>query len=178
MSCNKYEQDLFESFGVDSLSDELKKHIQTCASCNDIFNNLQSVTSEIGSDDLFYESDEVVAKRVDAVNTKIDELELFKVIDPKTRWKSYVPMAAALFLIVGVGLITKLTLHFDGSIQSADNSKPEITFVSLTDDDTKSLAEIDISEFVDDYNTEFSLDEMSEEEYKYLEENLNIGEIL
>lgn len=185
MSCKKYEQELFESFGLDSLSSGLQAHINICTSCKEIYNNLQSVSSEIGSDELFYESDEIVAKRVEAVNDKIDQLELSKVVDVTSRWKAYVPMVAALFLVLGVGLITKFLLQFDDSIHTADNSVTELMFVSLTDADTKSLTEIDFAEFVDDYTSEFGLDnelhlidDLSEEEYKYLEENLNIGEIL
>ena len=65
------------------------------------------------------------------------------------------------------------------------NTNSEYLSFSLNDEDTKFLTEVDFSEFVDDYTSEFGLDndlnmldDISEEEYKYLEENLNIGEIL
>lgn len=182
MNCKKYEQELFESFGINSFSSELLTHINTCDSCKDIFDNLQAVSTTIGSDELFFEPDEIVAKRVEAVNNKIDQLELSKVVDVKSRWKSYVPMAAALFLVLGVGLLTKVLLQFDTSTQTAENTNSEYL---LNDADTKLLSEVDFSEFVDDYTSEFGLDndlnmldDISEEEYKYLEKNLNIGEIL
>ncbi|HDL01398.1 MAG TPA: hypothetical protein ENH23_04115 [candidate division Zixibacteria bacterium] len=185
MNCKKYEQELFESFGINSFSSELLKHINTCDSCKDIFANLHAVSTTFGSDELFFESDEIVAKRVEAVNDKIDQLELSKVVDVKSRWKSYVPMAAALFLVLGVGLLTKVLLQFDTSTQTAVNTNSEYLSFSLNDEDTKFLTEVDFSEFVDDYTSEFGLDndlnmldDISEEEYKYLEENLNIGEIL
>ncbi len=185
MNCKKYEQELFESFGINSFSSELLTHINSCDACKDIFDNLQAVSETIGSDELFFESDEIVAKRVEAVNDKIDQLELSKVVDVKSRWKSYVPMAAALFLVLGVGLLTKVLLQFDTSTQTAVNTNSEQLSFSLNDADTKLLTEVDFSEFVDDYTSEFGLDndlnmldDISEEEYKYLEENLNIGEIL
>ncbi len=185
MSCKKFELELFESFGSETLSDELRVHLKTCLACKEIYDNLQLVSGSIGTDDLFYESDEVVAKRVEAVNDKIDQIELSKVVDITARWKAYVPMAAALFLVLGVGLIAKFAMQFNDTTQLADNQKTELMFAMLTDDDTQSITETEFSEFLDSYTTGYTnedelnlLDDLSEEEYKYLEENLNMGEIL
>ncbi len=185
MSCEKFELELFESFGSGEFSFELQAHLKNCSACQAIQQNLQSVSTEIGSDELFFETDATVNKRVEEVNSKIDQLELSKVVDVSSRWKAYVPMAAALVLVFGVGLITKVALQFVDTPETAEISQVEMLFVSLTDEDTQSLTEIEFSEFVDDYTTEYTLDnelkmldEMTEEEYKYLEENLNIGEIL
>ncbi len=185
MSCKKFEFEMFESFGSGDLSLELQTHLENCSACQVIYQNLQSVSTEIGSDELFFESDETVNKRVEEVNSQIDQLELSKVVEVSSRWKAYVPMAAALFLVFGVGLITKFALQFVETPETAEISQVEVLFVAFTDDDAQSLTEIEFSEFVDDYTTEYTLDyelkmldEMTEEEYNYLEENLNIGEIL
>ena len=185
MSCEKYEQELFESFGLSSQSQELQNHLKTCLTCQETFDNLQTLLPEIGVDEHFYQTDEDIVKSVEAVNVKIDQVELAKVVDVNSRWKAYVPMAAAILLIVGVGVIANLVLQLDDTMNTADNSVVEKIFVSLTDDDSQELAQIELSELIDEYSTEYSLDtelnlldEISEEEYQYLEDNLNIGEIL
>ena len=186
MSCEKYEIELLESFGMNALSTELQNHLAICASCKIVYENLLSTAIAIGSDEIFYEPKEIITQKVEAVNNKIDALELSNVVDVSNRWKSYVPLAAALLIIVAVGLMTTFLLQFDSTSQIANNNTNNNNiFVSLDDADTQSLSEIEFSEFVDSYTTEYGLetelnllDDMSEEEYKYLEENLNIGEIL
>ena len=184
MSCKNYEEEIFESFGTIDISNDLQSHLKSCKACNEIYTNLHALSTGIGSDDLFYDSENAIEKRVDEINTKIDEIELSKVISP-ARWKSYVPMAAAIFLVLGIGLISKLVLYNNDTNLVADLSQNETTLVSLNATETKALSEIEISEFVDQYSSEYRLDnelslldDISEEEYQYLEENLKIGEIL
>lgn len=184
MSCEKYEQEIFESFGMNIISGDLQSHLEACETCKKMYEHMKSISTGIGSDELFYDSDVEIEERVEAVNKKIDELELSKVISP-AKWKSYVPMAAALLIVLGVGLISRILLHTSDSQNLSDNANNEVALVSLNANETKTLNEIELSEFVDQYSTEYTLEnemsffgDISEEEYQYLEENLNVGEIL
>ena len=184
MNCEKCQNEIFELIGNQTLSAEAQAHCAACADCQKLVDDLKSVTGEFGSDQLFYSDQVEIDKSVELVNQRIDEHEMSKVVDISARWKKYVPVAAAILLVIGIGLISQVVSIFDDRPQIADTNGI-IDFVKLDDYETKQLGEMDFSEFVDEYSSEYGLsegmqmiDDITEEEFKYLEEQINIMEIL
>ena len=100
-------------------------------------------------------------------------------------WKTFVPVAAALFIVLGVGLIAQFVKTGDTPQMSDQTDAQGLFAIALTDEETAEINAIEIDDFVDQYTTDYKivdemqmLDDISDDEYKYLEENLNIGEIL
>lgn len=182
MSCEKYQNEILENFGTDILSAETKEHLETCQQCRELLNDLKSARKDFGSDEAFFDID--IEESVEAINQRIDNMEITKVISiPK--WKSFVPVAAAIILVVGIGLLIQVPMLFNNGGQSANNGDTNGQLLKLTDDDVSELKQIDYAEFIDDYSSEYDLDrdvllndDITEEEYQYLDKHLDIGEIL
>ena len=185
MKCDLIKDKLLESFGNTKLSSELRNHLNECTECRQYYQELLSITEDIGGEDNFNltqaEREQFVAK----VDEKIDQHELRKVTDITPKWKSYVPVAAAIVMILGIALVSQLSYLFDSSdrINITENhdslwiniDKTEIEFVN---NDNYENVLIDYSSIDNSVSDEWILDDVTEEEYQYLLDNFDIGEII
>ena len=185
MNCNEVKDLIFESFGVQENNEALQKHLSSCEDCRKLYETLSSQAQKFGTDKNFELSESEQANLLEKINADIDQHELNKVIKVEPAWKSYVPMAAAILLVLGVGFISQLIFKFGNGTETATNQDERVSYVALTVEDVTEIKSIELDEFVDQYSSQYDiddeinmLDDLSEEEYQYLNENLDIGEIL
>lgn len=185
MNCNEVKDLIFESFGVQENNETLQKHLSSCEDCRKLYETLAAQAQDFGTDKNFELNQSEQANLLEKINADIDRQEIDKAVNITPAWKSYVPMAAAILLVLGVGFISQLIFKFGSGTDTATNQNDRVAYVGLTDEDITEIKSIELDEFVDQYSSQYDiddeinmLDDLSEEEYQYLNENLDIGEIL
>ena len=184
MNCEKCQNQLYELFGEKQLPDEIQKHVDTCNGCYELLTELQNVKAGLGTDEQFVEGMIDPDRMVETVNSKIDKLEISKVTSI-ARWKTFVPAAAALVIIVGVGFLSQIMLKIDPSQSNNRIDSIPPVLVKLSQIEIDELNKSDFNEFVDEYSYEYgfdeeleSMDDLTEEQFQYLQEHLDVEEIL
>jgi predicted anti-sigma-YlaC factor YlaD len=185
MKCDLIKDKLLESFGNTELTSDLINHLNECTECRQYYQELLSITDSIRFEEDFYLTQAERERFVAEVDKKIDQHELSKVTDITPKWKSYVPVAAAIVMILGIALVSQLSYLFDSSDQNniTDNNdslwinidKSEIEFVN---NDNYENVLIDYSSVENSVSNDWIIDDVTEEEYQYMLDNFDIGEIL
>lgn len=185
MKCDLMKDKLLESFGDKQLSNDLKDHLNGCSECQQYYHELLSLTDDIRFEKDFYLNNDDKEQLITKIDEKIDQQELRKVTNITPKWKSYVPVAAAIVMILGIALVSQLSYLFNGSDQvnitenndsvwiDIDNS--EIEFVN---NDIYENVLIDYSSVENSVTNDWIVDDVTEEEYQYILDNFDIGEIL
>lgn len=185
MKCEKIKELLLENIEISEMPDDFKKHLNECTDCREYYQELLNIRNDIFEEEDFYLSQEERERFIIELDQKIDQHELRKVTDISPRWKTYIPVVAAVVMILGVALVSRIPNLFNDSnqINKTENNdgfwikidKKEVEFVN-TDNFENIL--IDYSSIENSINNEWMIDNVTEEEYQYLIDNFDIGEIL
>lgn len=185
MKCDLFKDKILECFGDSELPEEIKEHLNHCSECSQYYKELLKLSKEFDKEDAYYPTKEEQNKFVSDLEKKIDRLELKKVTDITPKWKTYIPVAAVIVMILGLALVSQLGNLFNSTDQTniAENTdsiwinidKDEIEFVNNENFDN---VLIDYSSLDNSLSNELYIQNVSEEEYQYLLDNFDIGEIL
>ncbi len=184
MNCPYIQDELLLNVGSEVLPDNLQAHLDACSDCRAFWTELCSATRTVGSDEDFFLDQSTIETQVANVDRRIDELELGKVTDVRSAWRSFVPAAAAVVLLVGLSSAVYMMGWF-GSGPVLTDRPVEDTLMAQAPNVMDIIDENDIDyilyEFAADRNastSELLMEDLTEEELEYLENNFDVGELL
>lgn len=115
MNCKQIQDELLLFVGDEHLPDDIRRHLDVCPECSAFFGEITSQADHLGKDDDFFMTDAELEASVAEVESKIDRLELEKVIDVRSIWRTYVPVAAAVVVLVGMSIVIKMSGLLEGN---------------------------------------------------------------
>lgn len=182
MSCRNYQDRILELFGTDQLPEDIQEHVKSCSECSEFLNSLKDIENTISDEAIFFPDKADTDRIITRVESMIDSREIKKVTSISPIWKTFIPAAAAVLLIVGLGSVTHL-IRFGDEGNSADTSNVA-SIVSNTNDNENYDADA-YSDILQGYisendlvSTDVIFDNMTDDEMKYLEQNFDVGDIL
>lgn len=185
MNCREIQDELLLLIGQEALPDEIQQHLEQCADCRQLWSELKQQAKAVGSDEDFYVDDATVAHLTAQVDERIDKLELTKVTSISSAWKTHIPAAAAVLIMVGISFTVYLTGWLGGDGQQADVPQSGEPLIVVAEDEVEDIAQEELSDmlggfFIDgDQAVQAVLqDDLTEIEYEYLDENFDVGDIL
>lgn len=181
MNCEQYKNLILESFGDENITSELKEHLNSCPECNAYYNELNALAGFAGSDDDFALAPNEIDRMVDKINSEIDQQQT--TAKTTSFWRYYVPVAAAVVLMFGISWKAGF---FNANDNTSDNRLRDSLALVINETDIENdLTGDDLNILIGDYSngvTTFKadqvVDELTEEEYEYLAQNLDMGDIL
>ncbi|NOY89151.1 MAG: hypothetical protein GXO93_07160 [FCB group bacterium] len=182
MNCKQCQNQLLLYFGQKELPEDLQKHLLECDSCKKYKEDIDALAEKSGSDQNFYPDDATVEQMVNSIDETINNLEHGKITTTKNIWHSYIPTAAAVILFIGLSLIGYLYVlkgnnHQQATINNSDSLIVQTENKDLSTEDLPFLLLEFTSENKENAN-DLLIDNMTDEDLKYLEKNFNVGEIL
>ncbi len=189
MDCKTVRDQLILSFAEESLPDDVARHLVGCLECQQYLRELQTIGGKLGSDDLFHPDAAEVERLVSAVDSQIAESQPAAArparITPLRPAFGYLAAAAVVVLIAGVYLVSYLSgINGEGRMATLGSADTVFTFVDeeaeLYEPDEASIGVL-LYDFVDGRKMtagEVLLDDITEEELEYLEQNFNVGDLL
>ncbi|MBN1213419.1 MAG: hypothetical protein JXA92_12680 [candidate division Zixibacteria bacterium] len=187
MKCEEFHEEIMLYFGQAELPVELAGHIADCESCRAFYEEMKGMAAGLGVDDDFYPNELETERFLKRLNDEIDRTR--PTVVSGISWYKLVGVAASVILVVGISLL--------GNFFKQNGAIPESTGTNLSvlyDDDYQiALENSDLYELSDDqfyilgidYTSKRTYDaagqlieDLSEEEMKYLEENFNVGDLL
>jgi hypothetical protein len=190
MSCDQYRDEMLLSLGQPVLPEELRAHMESCAACREEYAMLTKAARHLGDDTLF----QIDSTAQDELLSRIEErITVAAITDIRPhRWLRYAAAVAAVFVLGIVGLYS--TMNFSNNVTTGPTASveaPDSVVYSLTDaaydlgtteDD---LASGDVGVLLGDFvsqaggqGSDSLLGGISEDEMKYLQENLKVGDLL
>jgi len=184
MDCYKFREELDLDFPSLDLSGEEKHHVEGCAPCQQYLHMMQTMTAIPGKEEAFSLGALEIERLVASVNYRIDD-SLPKEPTPGFRLRQLVPLVAAVVLIVSVSLVS-LYVYDDSSDNAVDGALGEDSFYALLNDPNNAelderIVEILLDDFTSEHTAsagELLLDDLTEEEFNYLMNNYDVGELL
>ena len=185
MNCRETQNELGLSFGRGELPREVRRHIDGCAECAVVLAELEALTRNAGGDEDFYADAAELDQMVALVDESIDAIELETVVKTTPIWSSYIPAVAALVVIIGLSLTISLIGVFDRSgVQLTSNG--DDSEQALVDFDGSDLTDAElIPGLIEDFESGsfwqasgLILEDLTEEEFEYLANNIDVGEML
>ncbi len=188
MTCSRYQEQLLEQFGQRQLDSELQGHLATCPVCRAFWKELAGLSDNLGSDDLFSPDEVQVEQLVMQVSKTIGRemqyrREHFSFV--KNVWLRYIPVAAAAALVLGIAIGGYMAGKTAFGPEKAELALSQTTANDLSSDDNEELDEGAVGTLIYDFASghtyeagEWLLDDLTEEELKYLEESFNVGDLL
>lgn len=180
MNCQDIKNELILYVGQSRLPAELADHLKTCLDCRTYIEDLNAVAELAGKDSDFYLSEVELEQAVAGVDRALDKIELEAAGNSVGIWRSYIPAVAALIAIVGISLTLSISGLMDGRVNTVSDLANDTALVSvdqLEDTELDGLL-VDFALERNDGAGELLLDDLTEEEYQYLTENMDIGDIL
>ncbi len=188
MNCSYFKDQMLLYFGGKYLPEELRRHLAECSTCRATWEELTGVSGKLGADDLFFPDDVEVDWLVSAVDKDIEKREprpgrVAKRI--RQIWYGYVPVAAAAALALGIALGTYIggRTTFDPSVAEPAGGVDSIASFYETEDED--LDEGTLGTLLYDFTAQHSfnasewlLDDLTEEELEFLENNFDVGDLL
>ena len=180
MNCEQIQNELFDYLGQAVLPTHLARHLEDCPSCQQLWDELHTLSEHIGNDGLFYPAEHEVAQLAAQIDSAISSKEQLQPRSWRTLLNYLVPIAAALLILLGIARI-------GSKIQTWDETQPtENILYTLSgeasadelDEGTISLLLEDFSSYDEISSSELLLDDLSDEEMEYLVKNMDIGELL
>lgn len=184
MNCEQIKIDLLESFGEENISAELKEHLDSCSECNAYYHELIALSEFTGSDEDFVLTNQEIDEMVETVDQKINQSEVVaNGTKSQTLWRYYLPVAAAVVLVFGLSWMGGL---FSGRGTISDSNLADtIMIASNNTETTENVTGADLAYLINDYSSGVSsadadlvVEEITDEEYEYLAQNFDIGDIL
>lgn len=191
MNCRKFKEELLLSFGGDNLPEELQRHIEECDECRREYEELRAISASLG-DDLDFYPDDITAELLTRQVTKKLVTPL-KVSGQRFSWYSVVGVAASVVLVVGIAYfgnffnslpiyegnprLNSLEMELLNTGRSDMTAAVDESYYEISDEEFNIL----INDFTAGRTYEAAgqlLNDLSEDEYRYLEENFNVGDML
>ena len=187
MKCDKFHEEIELYFGRADLPDELAGHIAECESCRAFYEELNGMASELGTDSDFYPNELETEGFLKRLNDEIDQTQPAAVTS--IPWYKLAGIAASVILVVGISLLGNFFNRNGANLEPTGAN----TAVLYYDDYQLALENSDLYELSDeqfyilgnDYTSMRSYDaagqlieDLSDEELKYLEENFDVGDLL
>jgi len=192
MSCAECRQQLELSFGRKQLDPAVAEHLARCAECRAHWAELGGLADDFRGDDAFRLGPDTVEQMARRVDRRIDLIESVAVAHQAQpvdlwswlSWARAVPAAAAVLLVVGVGIAGYWLGRWE--VEPVAVSAPvETTADAYGDEAFEEPDELTVQLLLDNFTSERRLnagesllDDITEEELRYLESNFDIGVIL
>jgi len=184
MNCNDFKDELLLYFGSNDLPEDLSLHIKECDQCREYYEEHRNLSKNIGTDRDFYPDDfetEILLKQVE------DKIDTSSSAPARiSSWYGVVGLAASIFLVIGIsifGNFFKSLPVYDDNSQSSRLDLESITYATV-DESYYEMSDDEIQILVIDYMAGRTyeaagqlLDDLSEEELRYLEENFDVGDL-
>ncbi len=177
MRCERVQEELMLNIGVEALSPEVLEHVGQCAECRAVKDDLDRVLPNALSDQAFSLSDQVLREIQEKVEKSIAPQRIFSV-------QRALAIAASVVLVVGVSYVGFRSGGIDDPFNLPPDSSAD-TFVQTfdwleSDADSPSMDALFESVDSDPYRSSYDLllEEITDEELEYLENNLSAGELL
>jgi len=188
MTCSHFQEQMLVYFGQKQLPTDLQEHLAECTTCQAAWKELSNLGDRLGENDLFHPNDAQVDRLVSKISSTIEEMEQDKkhyVPWVRRVWHTYVPTAAAAALVLGIAIGKYMTggTAPDSRVTEMAASKTDIS--GLYEEGDQELDEDAVITLIDDFTTQHSsdasewlLDDLTEEELKYLEKSFDVGDLL
>lgn len=189
MNCRTYRDEMLLHLGQPVLPEELRAHMDSCAECRRAWDTLTGAARHLADDTLFALDPSAQADLLGRIEQRIAPTVITD-IRPRV-WIRYAAAVAALFAVGIIGLLSTLKLTDNGSVPTAILNVPDSVVYSVTDAaydlglTDEDLAAGDVRVLLDDYvsqsggqGSDSLLGGISEDEMKYLQENLKVGDLL
>lgn len=190
MSCERHRDEMLLHLGQRDLPDDLRAHLDSCAECRREWEMLNAAAHHLGDDALFQLDSAAQAEFVQKIEQRIGVTTLTD-IRPRV-WIRYAAGVAAIFVLGIVALLSTLNLSQSIGTSPSTSADPADSVVysltdaaydlGTTDDD---LAYGDVGVLLNDFVSQSGWPEsdsllggISEDEMKYLQENLKVGDLL
>jgi len=188
MSCSHFQDQMLLLFGQKQLPEELHDHLAECPSCRAVWDELTGMNEKLGGDDLFFPNDAQVeqwASRVDTAIEKIERDNVPVVTRIRKGWYERVPVAAAAALVLGIAIGTYLAGRTAFDTGGAEIASGITGVAGLYEGGNEELQESTVGSLIYDFTAQHSyeasewlLDDLTEEELNYLEDNFDVGDLL
>ena len=191
MDCREFKDELLLYFGAEELPAELARHIEECPQCREEYEELQSMSAALGADSDFYPDDITAERLARQVEGRLEAPAPVTAVG--SSWYGVVGLAASIALVASIaffGNFLKGLPVYDSDSQASRLEQGTTTAgdMNLNAASDANLYEMSDDEFdilVNDYVTGRTyeaagqlLDDISEEEFRYLEENFDVGDLL
>jgi hypothetical protein len=187
MTCEKARERLELAFGAELTDPELERHIETCPDCRAYRDELQTLAWGLGTDEDFA-LDEYEVGRVAALVDEAIARDPHTTVIP-VNWLRRLTRVAAAVLIVAASLTAYRLGQMNGlaslETATATNETPEVFSSSGYADESVYLDEGMVNLLIQDYapggllgTDQYLIDDLSDEEMRYLENNFDVGELL
>lgn len=185
MTCRECQMQLLDHLGFENLPADLVRHMEDCPECIGLWNELNGVAGYLGDQSLFAPTPAEAATMLVGVNRAIDAMEERSLFDWRTLVGRLVPLAASVILLLGLGLSGR---WYEPAAPSPDTVTYVIDEYSLGMDLAAIEDQLDdraVDLLVDEFShkiaaepSETLLEDLTAEEYEYLTQNFDIGDLL
>lgn len=184
MNCEQFREEIELAFGEPSLPAELQAHIESCAECRRYGAELEVLAARLRRES----ADRFPVSRLGATATEVERriAEIPPtVIIPLSRLR-WITRVAAAVLVVAASMAAYRIGRYDGLRTAASEQTTLASGLSAaTDTEEESIDERAVSVLIEDYSargffgaSEALIDDLSDEEWQYLMDNLKVGELL
>ncbi|HOP07425.1 MAG TPA: hypothetical protein PLF13_09055 [candidate division Zixibacteria bacterium] len=196
MNCNFVQEELLLWFGRQSqgtIPEELLAHLEKCPDCAAFFEEQQQLASLMPPDELFYPERHEAAVMFQNIEERLDLLD-----QKRTWWQSFkerwrpvlelrkvVPVAASMVLMLTFGMVAQKAVHDTApseiqSMTESDNLLNIFSDPALDQPDEPTVNAL-LWQVNSSYQTnagDMLVDDISQEEYDYLLENIDVEDLL
>jgi hypothetical protein len=192
MNCAECRQELELRFGEEKLDAKIADHLAQCIECRTYRTELDGLATGL-SEDVFVLDGATVEGLAQQVDERVARLDARRDAEPYERadrrslwsWVRAVPAAAAIVLVVGVGVTGYWLGRWEVKSVATTAEQQSTPLSEFIDEEETEPDEVTVRVLLDDFTrerrldaSEYLLDGISEEELRYLESNFDIGEIL
>lgn len=181
MTCEHMREELDLLVGQPELPSHITSHLEVCADCRKYFGELQAISEHMQDHSYFGLNEDESSDLLAGINEAIGPRPT---IVTSLRWLRYAAAAAVVTISVSIGYY-ELRKGVPSETQPSTDSTPAIVSDSLNVVDSLSLSSEDIEQLMQEYTSDVSvttdpnvLENLSDEELKYVEKNLNVGDLL
>jgi len=190
MNCEQAKERLDLAFGLSELGEDLTAHLDGCPDCAAYWSEIRSLVRVLPADEDFFPSDEDRAMAVEGVLAELGPDRAPGLLARLRRWWTVswnwrpVPVAAT----ACVALLAALVLIQPNPAPSLGESEVTTALLLTSEADLEAYSEMEESDFeslLEAYNTRLGglpseglLDDLTEDEYEYLLNSFDVGEIL
>ena len=193
MNCSDFQDKLALYFGQEELPESLAAHLRQCASCRSLWEEMNSLARVLPDDAAFHPDERSTELLVSQVENALTESAValpkrgswLQKLDLATRWQRALPAAAAVALVVAVGWMSYLSGLSTGVDQAAQKPTADTFDILLADSELEEPDSLTLDALLEDFAAgqhldigERLLDDISEEEFEYLNNSFDIGDIL